>query len=102
MNWKPATIEWFTHEQGGRRVPPTGVEPPIYWAVVKLVGDNIELQPNSWSLSVRKLESENNGYRWKAQVQYRVEEAPHHLLANGVQFELFEGPKKVAIGHIVE
>ena len=102
MEWKPAVIDWLTLEEGGRKVPPTGEEPPIYWAVVELIGDEVEPQPNSWSLSARMIESENDGYRWKAAVQFRVDEAPHHLLTDGVQFELYEGPKKVATGSVVE
>jgi hypothetical protein len=102
MNWKSAVVDWLTLEDGGRKVPPTGEEPPVYWAVVKLVGEQIEPQPNSWSLSVRMMESENNGYRWKGLVQFRVPEAPQHLLVDGVNFELFEGPKKVAVGRICE
>ncbi len=98
MDWKPAIVDWLSHDDGGRKEPPTGEEPPIYWAVTRLIGDQIEPQPNSWSLNVRMVESESDGYRWKAQVQFRVPEAPHHLLTDGVHFELLEGPKVVAAG----
>jgi hypothetical protein len=101
MEWKHAVIDWLTLEEGGRKVPPTGEEPPIYWAVIKLIGDKIEPQPNSWSLSVRMLESENSGYRWKAGIQLRVDAAPRHLLVDGVRFELYEGAKKVGTGCVV-
>ncbi len=100
MNWINATIDWLTLEEGGRKLPPTGEEPPIYWAVVKLIGDELEPQPNSWSLNVRMIKSENNGFRWKAKVQFRVKEAPHHLLTEGVQFLLLEGSKVVAKGRL--
>lgn len=102
MNWKPAVVRWLTLEEGGRRAPPTGQEPPLYWAVVKLVGDNIESQPNSWSLYVRMKEALEDGYFWKAEVSFRVDEAPHHLLTEGIQFELYEGAKKVATGSLSE
>lgn len=100
MEWMSAIVRWLTLEEGGRRAPPTGEEPPIYWSVVKLVGNNVESQPNSWSLYVRMKESLENGYLWKAEVKFRVAEAPHHLLTDGVHFELYEGPKKVAIGSL--
>ena len=86
-------------DEGGRKVPPTGDEPPVYWAVVKLIGNP---QPNSWSLNVRKLVAENGGYHWNAEICFRVDEAPHHLLTKGTYFELFEGPKKVATGEVLE
>jgi len=52
-------------------------------------------------MKVRMIGSDNDGYRWKAQVQFRVPEAPQYLLTDGVQFELLEGPKVVATGTLM-
>ncbi len=35
-----ALVEWLSHEDGGRQQPPTGEEPPVYWAVVKFIDKN--------------------------------------------------------------
>jgi hypothetical protein len=96
MNWMSAQIEWVRHEEGGRRQPPSGEEPPVYWAVIKLL--DAEPQPNSWSMYVRKLSSREEGFLWDAAVQFRVPEAPQHLLTEGMRFELYEGAKCVAHG----
>ncbi len=98
MDWKQASIEWLTQEEGGRKQPPTGEEPPVYWAVVKLL--DVEPQSNSWSMYVRKEASSDDGHKWDAVVKFRVDEAPHHLLSDNVRFELYEGPKRVANGII--
>ena len=98
MDWKPARIEWVTHDQGGRKQPPSGYEPPVYWAVVKLLV--VEPQANSWSIYIRKRSSSNDGFAWNAAVKFRVDESPHHLLNEGVHFELYEGGKRVANGEI--
>ncbi len=98
MDWMPASIDWLSYEQGGRRQPPSGEEPPVYWAVVKLLDS--EPQSNSWSMYVRKLASSEDGYSWNAAVKFRVEEAPHHLLKDKLRFELYEGAKRVATGMI--
>jgi hypothetical protein len=96
VNWMSAQIEWIRHEEGGRKQPPSGEEPPVYWAVVKLL--DAEPQANSWSIYARKLSSTAEGFLWDAAVQFRVPEAPHDLLTEGRRFELYEGAKCVAHG----
>lgn len=99
-----ASVQWLSHEDGGRQQPPTGEEPPVYWAVVKFIDHDSSDGPptNGWSLNVKKIELMGDVYNWRAEIEFRVEEAPHDLLALGSHFELYEGKKKVAIGEITE
>lgn len=101
MDWKPAIVDWLSYEDGGRKVPPTGDEPPIYWSVVKFVNADAEPQANSWSLFVRKVTSDRDGYRWNALVRFRVNEAPYGMLVPEARFELYEGAKLVASGNVL-
>ena len=100
---KRAIVDWIPHEDGGRKKPPTGEEPPAYWAVVKFVEQDADEEPptNSWTLAVRLVELLGSPFRWLADVHFRVEDAPQQLLADGARFELYEGKKRVAVGRII-
>ena len=99
MSWFTARITWLSKPEGGRAFPPTGEEPPIYWAVVKFPNVT-EGSSVSWSLWVRKIMSSEDGFTWDALVSFRVPDAPAERLCANQQFELFEGPHRVAIGVI--
>jgi len=99
---KRAFVNWIPYEKGGRRNPPTGEEPPVYWAAVKFSRDLDDEPPaNGWALNVRLIEL-IDPFRWVSNVQFRVDDAPHELLCDGARFELYEGRKKVATGQVFE
>lgn len=54
-----------------------------------------------WSLVIIKLEPLSTEFRWIADVHFLVAEAPHELLCEGREFELYEGNKRVAIGRVL-
>lgn len=97
MKWVPAEIVWLSFDDGGRRVPPSGEEPPIYWAVIRFA-DCDKVSNVSWSVNVRKIEAFERGYKWNAMIAFRVPEAPEAKLFPGARFELLEGPRCVAKG----
>src|SRR5579885_3665146 len=100
MPAKRATLEWVSKEQGGRSTLPAGVGEPPYATVVRFVGEPWP-PPVAWTLVVRKVDVRDEPSKWFAEVQFLVDEAPHHLLAEGTEFELYEGRKCVARGRII-
>jgi DNA-directed RNA polymerase subunit RPC12/RpoP len=91
-----AVLEWVPKESGGRRKLPPGA----YVTPVRLAGDP---WPRSvgWSLVVRKIEVLEHPLKWLVDVHFLAQEAPHHLLQAGVEFELYEGKPTVAYGRII-
>ena len=51
---------------------------------------------NAWRVVVQKIEVLEEPLGWLVEVNYLVAEAPHHLLTEGAEFELFEGKRCVA------
>ena len=51
---------------------------------------------------MRKIEVLESPFRWLAEVNYLFENAPHYLLAQEAEFELYEGKRCVARGRIIE
>ena len=92
-----ALISWLRQDEGGRVSLPLGSGDPPYATIVRI---NQEPWPpaRGWSLMVRKLSALEDEFTWIADVAFLAEEAPHHLLSIGCEFELFEGFKKVAAG----
>ncbi len=94
-----AEIEWVPPEQGGRKARPTGDRPQGYMPIVRIEGQPWPGEV-AWSLVVIK---ESEGPRedcWIADVRFRVDEAPHHLLGVGTWFDLYEGRRRVARGRV--
>ena len=103
MMTKRATLEWIPKELGGRSKPPLGEGEPPYATVVRFPKSGEAWPPPvAWSLVVRKVDSVEEPFKWIAEVHFRVEEAPHHLLVAGTEFELFERSKCVARGRITD
>ncbi len=98
-----AIVLWAPPDEGGRRSPPSGEEPPIYSAVAKFMPCLCK-EPSeppadiAWSLAVQKVTSLFRGDQWLARVFFRVDDAPTQLLFNNHCFELYEGRKRVAVG----
>lgn len=102
MALKRAYIEWIRKEFGGRSKPPAGVGEPPYTTVVRFLNTGESWPPpEAWNLIVRKTDVRDDPYKWIADVQFLVDEAPHHLLTEGTEFELYEGSKCVAHGRII-
>ncbi|WP_171761634.1 hypothetical protein [Shigella sp. FC1655] len=84
-------IIWLTSIEGGRQSPPplTG----IYYPITQL-----PYEPNSWSLAIKIIYTWQESEHWisEGDMQFLVEHAPHHLLKELKQIEIYEGPKKVA------
>ncbi len=101
---KKAILEWIPAEFGGRHTgPPVLVGECPYSTMVRLPATGEPWpSPVAWSLVVRKLEVLDQPFRWVVEVQYLVESAPHHLLAEGTEFELYEGKQCVARGRIID
>lgn len=93
-----ATIRFYTASEGGRPYPPSGM---TYSAVMR----SSALPPednDKWSLCLTYPEGSdpNPQVRSDVIVEFLSECAPSHLLRNGVEFELLEGPHPVAFGKI--
>lgn len=90
-------IRWFSREEGGRRAIPPG---PRYTCPAKFIS-HADSWPNEvWDLVVDKIEEMGDAAHWLAEVQFRVEAAPHEWLVPGAEFELCEGHRRVAVGRI--
>ncbi len=93
-----AHISWKTQDEGGRKTLPLGEGEPPYAAVIRFKGDNGPWPPEiAWNLIVRKAEDLGSN-EWIANVEYKVDHAPHEDLVMGREFELYEGHKCVAEG----
>ena len=97
-----ASIQWKKYEEGGRRIPPTGVGEPLY-ATVVFFKDSPDAWPPPlvWSFVIEKIEVLSTDYEWIANVRYLFDHAPANELHPGRQFELYEGRKCVATGVLI-
>jgi hypothetical protein len=103
MVTKRAILEWISKELGGRSKPPAGVGDPPYATIVRFVNPKEPWPPSvAWTLVVRKVGAGDGPLQWVAAVNFLFEEAPQHLLAEGNEFELYEGRKRVARGRIID
>lgn len=101
METKKALIEWVPNELGGRSKPPLGTGTPPYSTVVRFTDEPWPHPSGCWSLAICKIEEFGNEWRWVADVYFRMEDAPHEALRSGREFELYEGGKMVAHGHLL-
>ena len=103
MPRRRAVIEWIPKEQGGRSRPPAGVGSPPYAPVVRFTEPEEPWPPPiAWTLVVEKDEALSGPLRWISDVRFLVEDAPHEALRSGRRFELYEGPRCVARGRILD
>jgi len=85
---KRARVRWLTKAEGGRDEPPTGEQ---YVTVARFQDPAGDWSSDGWSVVLRF-----SGDRQHAEVGFLVPEAPEHLLRERIEFELYEGAKKVA------
>lgn len=93
-----ALISWIPATKGGRKVPPTG---PQYMTVARFAEDRT-WPDATWTLVVRYIKTFEQGRFLYADVEFLVHEAPAHVLHPGSRFELYEGPRLVGTGLVVE
>jgi hypothetical protein len=55
----------------------------------------------AWTLVADIIGSPDESGNWQAQVHFLMENAPHHLIVDGAEFEYYEGRRRVACGRIV-
>jgi hypothetical protein len=98
-----AIIDWIPKEEGGRSMPPAGVGSPPYAPTVRFL-DTYEPWPPPvlWTLVITKLGEIDDASKWLADARFLVKEAPHETLRPGRHFELYEGPRCVARGQLVD
>ena len=98
---KLARIHWLTSEEGGRKALPAGVGMPPYLPTAAF-SEAEEHADTVWSLAIEKYSDEGNELTWIAMVTYLADAAPQENLKLGNKFKLFEGPRLVATGEIIE
>ncbi|MDR3022072.1 MAG: hypothetical protein LBU60_05325 [Clostridiales bacterium] len=96
-----ARVTWLTSEQGGRQTLPFGDK---YAPIIRIISPYVEPLPldnkdGPWSLFVHNKQTKSKN-ETIADVWYLSKEAPDNLFI-GVEFELYEGAKLVAKGHII-
>jgi hypothetical protein len=97
---KRAIINWISPEEGGRRSgPPIG---PDYAAPAKFMEHADAWLTEAWDLLVHQVECLDGSNKWLADVQFRVDEAPHAWLISEALFDLYEGKRCVARGTITD
>lgn len=92
-----ARIEWLSRTRGGRSAPPAG---PRYVAPARFLAAAAAWPDEAWSLVVDRIDLPRGPDEWRARVHFLMEDAPDHLLAEGAGFELYEGKRCVAHGHV--
>jgi hypothetical protein len=90
-----ASIHWLSESEGGRKQLPSGHR---YSTVVRFP-DGQDASEHSWSI-VAELLGEP-AQTSSARVYFLADTAPHHLLKSGITFELLEGNRVVATGHVL-
>jgi hypothetical protein len=93
-----AVIEWLRPEDGGRSTLPAKGR---YATIAKFSGQE-RWPEEAWTLVAELAEPPDYSRRSVATIHFLADEAPHHLLARGNRFELFEGRRVVARGEVVE
>lgn len=97
MNKKfTAKITWIKPNDGGRTVLPQGDK---YAPIIIKHNEEFSDQNEFWSLFVNN-KTVIDEFTTIAEVYYLSEKAPLNLFS-GFQFDLYEGPKKVAEGKIL-
>lgn len=88
-------VVWIKPEDGGKnKIPKIEF---IFYPMIKINGDENLI---NWSLFLinKKFISK---YKTISEIGFLMENAPHHLLKQGVKFTLFEGAKEIASGEII-
>ncbi|CNC70083.1 hypothetical protein [Yersinia similis] len=90
----PVKIEWLPLDKGGRKSVPLGGK---YYAVARFPEDVI-WQNNAWSVvfELDKQEVEGEIIISYGTVDFLMDTAPKERMEKNCQFEIYEGPKKVA------
>lgn len=98
MRTMQARVQWLRDVEGGRQKPPSGEGKTAYSALVRF---SQEPWPTSlaWSLTVEKIQA-TSPFTWIARIHFLAPDAPEESLSEGMEFELYEGKKRVATGHI--
>jgi hypothetical protein len=89
------SIRWKTEAEGGRQ---TAINGPTYWPNV-LIPDP-ESKCNSWDVN---LQFSQNGSGWDtsaAAMSFFSPHAPTHAIRVGMEIDLMEGPRVVAVATI--
>ena len=97
MKDKKAKVFWVPSESGGRKSLPFGDK---YAPFIVDKGQSLRTQKELWSVFVSN-KAIVDKHTTIACLHYLSEEAPNKLVL-GYEFDLYEGPKKVATGRIVE
>jgi hypothetical protein len=80
-----ANLNWIPYERGGRAtLVPRGMR---FYPL--LVVEGSENDENCWTGIVKNISVE--GRASKAEMEFLVDDAPHHLLISGARFSLFDG-----------
>src|SRR5947208_14518577 len=96
---KKAIVDWIPKELGGRSKPPEGAGERPYATVVHFPATGQPAPPqNGWTLVVRKIGVSESPFTWLVEVSYLFDDAPHHLLLENKEFELYEGEKRRGSG----
>ncbi|WP_275076818.1 hypothetical protein [Providencia rettgeri] len=89
-------INWVKESSGGKKVLPSNTQ---YYVITDSIED-ITGAPTRWSLVLNIKDNFTNemGERFGIGTAYfLVENAPSHLLTQGVKLNVYEGPKLVGI-----
>lgn len=88
------SVSWLPKEKGGRTKLPDGHQ---YLTVAKFNEDGPEWIHNAWSVKILfDTSPSSQGNPSIGTASFIAENAPEERLFSGQNFELFEGPKKVA------
>lgn len=93
-----AQIRWIPADKGGRNKPPVG---PSYSTVAKFEDIQEKWPAEAWSVVLEFIDPPDQSGFHCADMRFLVDNAPQQLLHDGSKFELFEGPKRVATGEVV-
>ena len=91
-------VDWLHPSQGGRQVLPDGKH---FVAVGKFPHQSYQdWLKSAWSLQLNWLDKDNPG-SWYGLAHFVSPEGPTGWLTPGGYFDIFEGPKKVALVSVV-
>jgi len=91
-----AKIKWMSSQQGGRQSLPFSIR---YAPFIVIKGIPFNPNENIWSIFVENKETVAE-LETIAEIRYLSENAPNNL-DKGVEFDLFEGVRKVASGIVL-
>lgn len=92
-----AQIQWLSYDQGGRKSLPSG---NTYYPIIITEGNVFDPQKECWSVIVSDMQTIDT-LKTISKIQYLSEKAPKNLFPK-TKFMLYEGPKLVATGIIVD